>query len=303
MILDILKKSSNLRFCSISLFLLLVVVAEIALTIIIPEWRKGFYNVLESKEVAEFYSSMWMFAALMFGLGLVQGLKTWLGRKVSYRVREAWTKISFKAWVKGSRTAPNSGVAMTSSMQQATELYLNISMEIFISLFIVIALVVVNLGNPGVLIGSGIYTVVASAVALIFKTPLISSDTLLQKAEGSFRDNIVIVGSGEDSHKFKELLLELTSKYFSYIKVAFYFTMFSRVKGSLAVLVPYLIYGGVYMSGGMSLGTFMAAVATFELIVANSTIVLAMYPDLMKARASYKIVDAFYREVINDKPI
>jgi ABC-type uncharacterized transport system fused permease/ATPase subunit len=76
-----------------------------------------------------------------------------------------------------------------------------------------------------------------------------------------------------------------------------YYTLFSRIKGSLASLIPYILLGGTYFAGTITLGVFMAGVATFELIVINATILVILYPKLTKARASYKIVQTFYKEI------
>ena len=297
MIKDLLKKAPRKTLIGLGTLLFAIVVAEIVLTTVIPEWRKYFFDILEKKQAGLFVHSLVLFTLMSLSLGAAQGLKNWISGKLSFVLREAGTKISFRSWVESSRTAPHSGQALTGAMSQATSLYLDMAMEIFISASIVVMLIFANLNNPVLLASSLVYTVAASLLAVFFNKPLITSDVDWQKAEGSFRDMVTEVSLGHDPYTFKKRLLHVASTYYRYIKINMYFTLFSRVKGAAANLIPYVLFGTAYFNGSISLGHFMAFAGTFELIVINSTIVLLLYPNLTKARASYKIVKDFYTEV------
>jgi len=292
----------KVRFGLLALSLLMVVSVEIAATCLIPEWRDTFYQVLQVKDQASFPTAIGLGLVLFLVLGLAQGLKTWVGQLTSFLIRTASSKLLFKTWVKGERQAKNYTQAMTESLRQATELYLEISVEIVISISIVISLLIVNMHNPLILISSLLYTAVASGIATLFNKPMITSNSEWQVAEGSYREALsdIYNDRGDFSSKYK--WLSLTEAYYKYIKVTMYFVLFSRLKGSLSSMVPYIILASSFFSGAMTLGEFMGGVATFELIVVNATILMLLYPKLTQARASYRIIKNFYGE-LNDKSI
>ncbi len=62
-------------------------------------------------------------------------------------------------------------------------------------------------------------------------------------------------------------------------------------------MIPYFILAGSYFAGVISLGDFMSGVGAFELFVINTTLLLSYYPKLMQCRASYVIVEDFYKEI------
>lgn len=297
MLPDAISRIDKKKFILLLSFLFLVVAAEIVLTTIIPLWRNYFYDILENKQAELFVHSLLYFAGMMVGLGAAQGLKVWAGQLVSFEVRKAATKLLFKPWVKGSRRVANYTQAMTEALRNATELYLEISVEVIISGAIVVSLVLLNWRDPSLLLAAAMYTIGMTVVAAFFNKPMVSSDIEWQSREGEFRETLSYLYSGENCFSFKERLELLTLAYYKYIRVVMYFTLFSRVKAALGSLVPYLILSYPFFAGEISLGQFMKGVGSFELIVINSTILLVLYPKLTKAKASYQISKAFYQEV------
>lgn len=287
-------------FAGLVLSLVAIIVAEIVLTVLIPTWRESFYNILQTKEESSFTTSLVWFFFLMTGLGFAQGLKVWVGQLVSFELRKAGTKTLFKTWVKGKRTAKNYTQAMTESLRNATELYLEVAVEILISAIIVISLIVANLHQHSILVAAFIYTITMSTLAALFNRPLIVSDKEWQSAEGKFREAIGDIANGNEDFSSKQKFLTIVQTYYAYIKIVMFFTLFSRVKSSLASLVPYILLAAPFFQGTLTLGDFMSGVAAFELIVINATIVIILYPKLTKARASYQLSNDFYNQVRKD---
>lgn len=293
MLKHIRERIPSTRFVRWSAALLAVIIVEIFLTVVIPEWRNLFYNVLETKAQSEFVSSLALFGLLMGGMGLVQGLKVWVGQKLSFLVREAQTKYLFRKWVHGDRQAPHYTQAMTEAVRNSTEIYLEILVEIVISLAIVVALLLANLHNPLILITAVGYTAVVSLLAILFNKPLINKDMSWQRAEGLFRENLTNIANGTHDYSYSEKWAHVSKTYSAYITTLMHYTLFTRFKGNLSSIVPYLILSAPYFAGTLTLGGFMAGVATFELIVLNATIVMMLYPKLTKARASKTIIKEF----------
>lgn len=273
--------------------LVIIISAEIGLTVVIPMWREYFYNVLQLKNIAEFYPALGWFAALMLGMGTVQGLKNWTGYRLSFLVREAITKTLFRNWVSSDKTAPNYTQALTESIRNSTELYLEIIVEVIISAAIVVILVMSSLHSIPIITAALAYTLSMSALAAIFNKPLVRTDADAQKAEGAFREAISDISAGKNDYTYSNKWAEVARTYYTYIKIQMSFTLFSRVKGSLASLIPYVLLSSEFFAGTITLGEFMSGVATFELLVVNATILMALYPKLTRARASKSITKEF----------
>lgn len=283
--------------------LIVVLITEIVLTVLIPEWKNKFFNVLQQKDYSQFTGAMILFVGLMLGLGIVQGLKTWVGQLFSFAFRISGSKILLKKWVKSGVDADNHTEAQTSSLNSVTELPVRVASEVFISGAIVIMLIVMNIGQPAIVISATIYTMAIMLIAKLFNRPLVGTHHELLRTEGKYREAIGAIHNGKGDHSSKRKFLQLVEAYYTYIKVRMGFNLFSAVKGSLATLVPYLLMAPKFFDGTITLGEFMAAVSTFELIVVNSTIIVLLYPEMTKIVASWKIVNSFYKEVSNEKQI
>lgn len=300
MLKKIYEKLPKTKVSVLATTLIFIIVVEIILTCLIPIWREQFYNILQTLNVGMFYTSLSYFAALMIGMGAVQGLKTWVGQLLSFQIRRAATKVLFKPWVKGKKAVKNYSQAMTEALRNSTELYLEIGVEVIISGAIVVGLIVSNIHNMPVIVASIIYTAAVTLLAAFFNKPLINSDTSWQEAEGSFREAIGNIANGNEDFTSKQKFEMVVGSYYRYIRVVMYYTLFSRVKSSASAIIPYLLMAGPYFSQAITLGDFMASVAVFELIVINSTILTMLYPKLTKARASYRLSKEFYQGVIKE---
>mgnify|MGYP003519883345 FL=1 len=300
MLKKIYEKLPKTKVSVLATTLISIIVVEITLTCLIPIWREHFYNILQTLNVDMFYTSLTYFAALMLGMGAVQGLKTWIGQLLSFQIRQAATKVLFKPWVKGKRAVKNYSQAMTESLRNSTELYLEIIVEVIISGAIVVGLIVSNIHNMPVIVASIIYTAAVTLMAALFNKPLVNSDAGWQEAEGNFREAIGNIANGNEDFTSKQKFAVLINSYYTYIRVVMYYTLFSRVKSSASAIIPYLLMAGPYFAQAITLGDFMSSVAVFELIVINSTILTMLYPKLTKARASYKLSKEFYQGVIKE---
>jgi ABC-type uncharacterized transport system fused permease/ATPase subunit len=283
----------------VSAFLLFILIAEIALTCLIPTWRDYFYKVLQQFNRGEFWPALWWGLALMTGLGAVQGVKTWARQKFSFTIRKAASKVFLKKWVYSKRTNPNYSIALTDTIKNSTDLLFDVACEIFISFAIVVVLIANSWHQPEIIISALVYTLAVSGLAYLFNTPLIKSDAELQKTEGAYRTAIGDIANDRGDFSAKEKWEALSRAFSYYINVLMGFTLFSRVKGSLATLVPYVLLFDAYFDKQIDLGGFMAGVSSFELIVINTTILVVVYPQITKAIASYKIAKEFYNEIQN----
>ena len=297
MLKAVYNKIDKLVLFKVSSFLLLVLVAEIWLTCLIPSWRDYFYSVLQQFNRGEFWPALLWGMALMTGLGAVQGVKTWARQKFSFTIRKAASKVFLKKWVYSKRDHPNYSIALTDTIKNSTDLLFDVACEVIISLAIVVVLIANMWHQPKIIISALIYTLAVSGLAYLFNRPLIRSDAELQKTEGAYRTAIGDIANDRGDFSAKDKWEALSRAFSYYINVLMGFTLFSRVKGSLATLVPYVLLFDAYFDKQIDLGGFMSGVASFELIVINTTILVIVYPQITKAIASYKIAKEFYNEI------
>lgn len=277
--------------------LILIVITEIFLTCYIPEWRNGFYTMMKDKVESQFVYQLTLFFGLYIGLGFVQGIKVWVGQQLSFLIRIALSKVTLKYAVncEDMKTLPAYSQAMTGAIQNSTELYLRVLVEIIISASIVVMLFFVNIHQPIILGIAALYTVGVSAIAYLFQKPLTVTDRKWQEEESAYREAIVTIANGKGDYTAKGKFLKLAEAYYKYIRTQMYFQLMSRLKGAIGSIIPYFLLGTAYFKGDIDFGEFMAGIATFELIVINATIFIQMYPDFVKAKASQLIVKEFMK--------
>lgn len=298
MLNSIYNKLDKRGIVAASLFLIFIIALEIFLTCIIPHWKEYFFNVLSSKDTGSFSVALTYFFLLMMSLGAVQGFKAWVSQKVSLKMREAGNKVLLKTWVKSSNKHKNYTQPITQALKYWTELSVYCFTEVFISASIIVGLVAVNLHNSTIIYGALFYTVLITVVATVFNKPLVTSDSSYQACEGVYRESLSDIDNGNGDFTSKSKFLAVVQSYTLYIKNVMYFTMFSKLKMSTASIIPFLMLSPSYFEGSITMGDLMAGVATFELLVANSTILLQIYPSYTKFLASYNISNSFYNEVV-----
>ncbi len=295
----VVSKINKYKLGFTAMILLLIVVVEILLTCYIPEWRKDFYTVLKDKNASLFVSNMWVFFYLLSGLALTQGLKMWVSQLTAFQVRIAASKVMLKLASRDSKTSdiPAYSQAMTLAIQQSTVNYLEVVVELFISLSIVVVLLTVNISNTYVISAALLYSVIVSIIAITFNKPMITRDEAYQAAESKYREAVVNMVSGNGDYTSKDKFIRLCEAYYNYIRIRMQFTLMSRFKGIFASIIPYLLLGKAYFDGSIEFGDFMAGVATFELLVANTTIFIYLYPNYVSAKASQNIIKEFFTKI------
>lgn len=300
MMIKALKKAWGTRLVLLSSALGLAVAAEVVLTCMIPEWRTFFYGIMERKDASQFTMALWYFVGMVGFLGLAQSVKAWLAQSLGALIRVSLVKILFKRWVKSDMSADNYTQAMTVSAKCMLEDALEIGIEVLISAFIVAGMIM-SMENGPILWAALAYTFGVSILALVFNRPLIYANKALQASEGALRETICSSANGNHKFTFKEDLTYSMECYARHIRVLLGYGSFYRMKSGLSVLIPYLILAGPYFAGIIGLGEFMGQVGAFELFVVNTTLLLGYYPKLMACRASYLLVDNFYKEINDDK--
>lgn len=285
-------------FYSLLLVFLLLLVSEVVLTALIPEWKAHFFDMLKDKNVEGFQLGLIYFTGLMFSLGFVVGIKQFASQMLSLSLRKATAKVLLKAWTKSPDIVTTNYIqAQTESVRIATDNVVYVFREVVVSAGIVIILIMNNLNQPKVLLISLAYTVVISLSALLFNRPLMRTNRMWQAAEGSYLESLGKIAHGKGDHTAKEKFVEACSRLVSFTATQMSYTLFGALKGSAMLLIPFAVFARDYFSGDITFGAFMGIVSTFDLLVINATIFALMYPQWTNVKSSYGIIKEFHSKL------
>ncbi|MBA4259187.1 MAG: hypothetical protein C0446_08480 [Chitinophaga sp.] len=296
---DIWAKVENKpMFILIGIILLIIIGLEITATVYLPELKKTLFDAIEAKNlqaVINFFIFSTVFLTLF---GFVQGIKEYIGHRWAIFIRTALVKILQKKWVrKGAPQIDNPDQRINQDTYMATDMAVSNILEIIISFFITVVLVIQSFNMVGIWAGALVYTAVVSGLMLLFNRPLVKNEIHYQKAEADHRFSLAKIAIGVGDFTSKEKYKLLLDKYIAYIGVVLGFQMFSSVSRQVSDIIPYVILLPLYFAGTITLGSVMQGVSIFVLIVINATIMLQLYPRVTKAQASWHRIKEFYEEV------
>lgn len=279
--------------------LILLITLEIIATTLIPYWRQFFFNVLEKKDASNFSLGIIYFLVLMGSLVVAQSLKQFIGRRTALQCRTVLTNILLTKWTKGGNFSEvdNPCQRINEDCRIATDLAVKVFIEVVISGTIVIMLVIEAMHNMHIIYGATIYTLAASAGALLFRRGLVTTEIQMQKAEADHRFALSQISLRLGDYTAVKKYEIAKNSVLIYLNRLLGFTVFSVSQGQFSVLIPWILLSVPYFKGQMSLGDFMAGVATFELIVVNSTILIQLFPEVTKAEGSWKRISTFYKSI------
>lgn len=273
------------------------IIAEIVLTVLIPSWRGYFYGIVEAKQAGQVLHACLLFVGLIGGLVVLQSLKTWLKAIMGLSLREIITLMLLNKWNSASTLTKESlsfpDQRINEDAKLCTVLSLGVASELFISGGIVLYLVL-TLQNLSLIAYATLYTVVVSIVALLMHKPLVKADINLQIAEADQRFTLSKMVMGHGQETLHEKFQSITGKYRQYVGLLLGYNIFNGLQNNLSILVPFLILLPTYFTGDITFGILMRDIASFELIVINSTILLNLYPQVINMNAAWTRVRTFY---------
>ena len=237
------------------------------------------------------------YAGIFLVFSIAQGVKGFISSTLSIQIREAMTKVVQKEWVyrPDLRSHNHPSQRINEDIRLCTESTLEIALEVIISGFIVLVLVMQLIGGQVLLLWSALgYTAFSLMIAWVFNKPLRNRDIDLQVAEAAHRESLhkIELGMGDYSSKYK--MARVVFEYIRYAKLKLGYQMFYKVVMGFSGIVPFFILAPQYFGGTMSLGQVIEGITQFELVVVNLGILLTLYQPVIKAQASWFRVIKFY---------
>jgi ABC-type uncharacterized transport system fused permease/ATPase subunit len=287
--------------------LLLVIVVEIATTSLIPYARKIVIDSLTAMDWKFFLLS----AGFAFGNSLAligaQGMKEWLGQRLAFIVREMLIKVVKKPWIAaGAKSGVSNECArLNDDSKVATEGAIRVSIEVLISVCIVLALLTTILKWPLLFFAAIIYSGLSVTVAMLFRSPMINSQYSLSDAESQHRLSLTLIANQAGDFTSKAKWEVVKGAYTRFINVCRNYKMFNALQSAAMYTIPFLIMAPAYFRKELTLGEVMQGTLTFDLLVLNATIWVTLYPPIMAAQTAWIRLKEMYdavqqKRIVND---
>jgi putative ATP-binding cassette transporter len=294
------RKMNKKHFFSLMTLLIVIVTVEIIATQAIPHVREVFYSALDKRDIDGFHQGLWLFVALYGTFILSQGFKLGVARRAALLVRETMSKVLLKAWVRTQEqldNIDNPDQRIAEDVRLATDTFIKVGLEFFISAVLVLILLIQASGNPNIAVAAVLYTVGVSILAARFRRPLIAADISLQHREADYRLSLVKLSLKQGDFSAKHNLTRVVESVKRQLGLLTGFNIFSAAQNSVSVFVPWLLLAPSLFAGTLSFGEFMANTALFELIVVNSTIAITLYPEVTKTESAWIRIQTFFDTV------
>ena len=274
--MNLLKRFNNFR--TWTAILIIGIVCEAVLTGLIPHSRGFLYGILESKEGAVWVAIGLYFVNQLF-LDIFQAVKSYIVLKVALFRRDKRTPETVQQ--------VNSDTVVTNVPQRVQEdikfsylFRITVWAEYAISALILIQLIILNIPQPILLCAAFGYAGLSVAIAVLFNPRLTRAEKMVQEGEAEFRARLTAnLGDLTGLELAKRVCLKSEA-------IKLQYQLFTKLQICLLVVLPYIVLVPQLMDGLISLGGVVQYSTTFSLIVVNAAILIAMYPQLIKGKAS-----------------
>ena len=295
LIKNIIEKGGSSTIYFWGTLLLVEIILEVAVTVPIPQVRGWSTATVIQKDLNMFLPALIAFGATMTAFSIFSGLKTMMLGRVIMSLRVGLSKLTMKKWVVSRRedqemALDNIDGRIAEDIRLGLEQFLELAIEIIISLLIVIGLVFSMVHQP-LLLGVGvIYILFTLIISRRFQGPMVKVRTLLQEREQTLRDGLNRYRHGQGDNSFKDNLSALKPHYVHRMDLKGLFNMFFKFQNVALYAVPLLILFPHYVAGDITDSQLFASITAFDLLVINATIILQYFPPLMDAKASWNRV-------------
>ena len=281
------------------IFLLIIwIIAEALLTGCIPHTKGLLFQALSTKDS----SGIWMLLALyglnIFSIDFFQSIKPYIVLKCALFFRTVRTKDlvfytlnsdDFRLH-KLKKKLDNIPQRIQEDVKLSYIQRITVWVEYTISGLILVQLMWINKDLPILILSALVYAIFSVVVAFLFNPRLTKAEINTQKYEADFRAAL-------SKNLFDISLLSTVNNFIlKATRIQTEYLLFTKLQLFLVTIIPFLVLIPSLMSGSIDLGTLIAHQSTFGLIVVNAAILIQMYTQLIKGKASEQRV----RQLEND---
>jgi len=307
------------------LFLLFCVTG---LNVILSFVFRSIDNVLVAKDASAFYSQLVVFAEVLVVAVPVIGAYRYVRLLLARDWRCFMTKFFLQKYMAhrlyyalDSNSASASGVdnpdqRIAEDIDSFTRETLNFLLDIldsFLNLFSFVAILWIT--SRTLTLSLIVYAVVGTAIALAAGKELVKLNAKQLKREADLRYSLVHIrdnaeaiafygGEEEESAHVERGLDSLLSNLTDLITWTTFLSIYQSAYDYLARIVPYLIIGGLYLSGQIDFGTLGQGTFAFSMVLNSVTIIVQRIQEITRFSAGVERLGVFLEalESVADSP-
>jgi putative ATP-binding cassette transporter len=300
------------------------------LNVLFNRWNNAFYNALQDKDYAVFWSQLFRFTWLAALFIVVAVYQLYLNQMLQIRWRRWLTERYLGAWLAdGAYYRMQLTTSDTDNPDQriAEDLRLFVSATLTLGIgglravVTLVAFIGILWGLSGSLIiplGAGwtipgymvwaalLYAIAGTWLTNLIGRPLVGLNFDQQRYEADFRFGLVRFrenaegvalyrGEADELRSFRERFAAVVNNWWGIMRRQKRLTWFTAGYGQAAVIFPFVVAGPRYFRGEIALGGLMQIASAFGQVQDSLSFIVSAYPDLAQWRSVVQRLVGFER--------
>lgn len=303
-------------------FLLSSIFAQTQINVLINEWYKDFYNILQNAKdykLKDFYQAIQTFTYLAIAYVSIIAITNYIGSLYTFRWREAMTFAYLKCWREVDCSIEGSSQRIQEDIYHFAQIVETLGLALVRAIMTLFAFVPIlwtlssNVKVPYLEDISGSLVWVALFISLgglalswLVGSKLPSLEYNNQKAEAAFRKELVYAEDNRQAYAQKETILELfTGLRFNYHRLFLhygYFNIWLHLFEQILVIIPYLIAAPSLFIGIIQLGVVVQISNAFSQVRSSFSIFITNWTEITKLRSIHKRLKEFEKNIHYKSP-
>ncbi len=300
-------------------------VFQVYLSVLLNQWNGRFYNALQEKNEAAFWTELGYFSIVAF-IWIVRAVyELYLSQVLTIRWRQVMTRRLTHQWLSrhthyhlrmlGER-ADNPDQRIAEDVRLFVESTLGIGARLFVSVLSIPAFVTVLWGLsasfsysiagfdlssiPGYLVWAAlIFALFGTIVTHLIGRPLVSINFEKQRREADFRfalarirengEQIALLnGDPREERSLRQRFADLTKNWTDYMRLTKRVTWFTAFHSQISSVFPFVMLAPAYFTGAVTLGSLTQTSSAMGEVQTAFSVIISIYREL-----------ADYRSVVN----
>ena len=296
-----------------SLFIILSLFSQTWIDVMINQWYKGFYDLLQEapkREISEFYEGIKTFFKLALPYVIIYTITNYFTRLWAFRWREAMTYSYMPYWKAADAKVEGASQRIQEDAMNFAKIVESLGLQVVRALMLLIAFLPILWGlSDNVIIPffkdiSGSLVVVSLTASLgglliswIVGIKLPGLEYNNQKVEAAFRKELVYGEDDRINYAGPGTIFKLfTGIKFNYHKLFLhygYFDLWIIMYNQSMVIVPYILMGPGLFTGAMTLGVLVQTSSAFGQVQSSFSLFLQNWTRITELRSIYRRLSEF----------
>lgn len=301
----------------VGFILILSLYAQVELSVMINEWYKDFYNILQDVKnhtVDDFWDGLIKFMYYAMPYVIIATLTSYLTSLYTLRWREAMTFEYIDHWQQAQKDVEGSSQRIQEDMYRFAKIVESLGLQIVRAVMTLIAFLPVlwniskglNLPIVGDTPGSLVWVALAIslgglAISWFVGIKLPGLEYNNQKVEAAFRKELVYAEDDKVNYGQSSVLFDL----FTGLKINYhrlflhygYFNIWLYSFSQAMVVVPYIFMGPSLFTGAIKLGVMIQVSNAFSQVRGSFSVFTSHWTTITELRSIYKRLKEFEKNI------